>query len=148
MELDLQLGKAAPIALLREPLPLGSSLGKSLLGTGIKGVFSTVTSLPVARSNNVISVGSHSCLFNVAASSSRRAFWSDIFNLATLGARCVRFLDCKNSRTSLKGMAQLNRMSGRGEWMMDDTYISAYAQGIKLKGMKFFNSAEETSSKW
>ena len=45
-------------------------------------------------------------------------------------------------------MAQLNRMSGRGEWMMDDTYISAYAQGIKLKGMKFFNSAEETSSKW
>ena len=114
MELILQLGKAAPIALLREPLPLGSSLGKSLLGTGIEGVLTTVTSLPVARSKRVMSVGSHSCLVNVAASSSRRAFWSDIFNLATLGARCIRFLDCKNSRTSLKGMAQFNQKAGGG----------------------------------
>ena len=114
MELDLQLGKAAPIALLREPLPLGSSFGKSLLGTGIEGIFSTVTSLPVARSKTVMSVGSHSCFLNVAASSSRRAFWSDIFNLATLGARCIRFLDCRNSRTSLKGMAQLKRVRGGG----------------------------------
>ena len=114
MELDLQLGKAAPIALLREPLPLGSSFGKSLLGTGIEGIFSTVTSLPVARSKKVMSVGSHSCFLNVAASSSRRAFWSDIFNLATLGARCIRFLDCRNSRTSLKGMAQLKRVRGGG----------------------------------
>ena len=114
MELILQVGKAAPIALFREPLPRGSSLGKSLLGTGIEGVLSTETSLPVARSNNVMSVGSHSCLVNVAASSSRRAFWSDIFNLATLGARCVKFLDCKNSRTSLKGMARFNPMNGGG----------------------------------
>ena len=64
MELDLQLGKAAPIALLREPLPLGSSFGKSLLGTGIEGVFSTVTSLPVARSKTVMSVGSHFHVFS------------------------------------------------------------------------------------
>ena len=87
MELDLQFGKAAPIALLREPLPLGSSFGKSLLGTGIEGVFSTVTSLPVARSNKVMSVGSHSCFLNVAASSSRRAFWSDIFKSGHAGRK-------------------------------------------------------------
>ena len=124
MELILQLGKAAPIARLREPLPLGSSLGKSLLGTGIIGVVSTGSSLPVARRSNVISVGSHSCLVNVAASISRRAFWSNIFSLATLGARCIRFFDCKNSRTSLKGMAQYNHIDGGDGWMKDDTYIS------------------------
>ena len=148
MELDLQLGKAAPIALLREPLPLGSSFGKSLLGTGIEGIFSTVTSLPVARSKTVMSVGSHSCFLNVAASSSRRAFWSDIFNLATLGARCIRFLDCRNSRTSLKGMAQLKRVrGGGGERMMDDTYISGYVQGIVRMDVKFFNLVGDTSKR-
>ena len=149
MELDLQLGKAAPIALLREPLPLGSSFGKSLLGTGIEGIFSTVTSLPVARSNKVMSVGSHSCFLNVSASSSRRAFWSDIFNLAKLGARCIRFLDCRNSRTSRKGMAQLKRVRGGGgcERMMDDTYISGYVQGIVRMDVKFFNLVGDTSKR-
>ena len=37
MELILQLGMAAPIALFKEPLPRGSSFGKSLQ-TGIEGV--------------------------------------------------------------------------------------------------------------
>ena len=80
--------------------------GVPVLGsTGIKGVLSTGVSLPVARSSSEMSVGSQSCLVNVAASTSRRAFWSNIFSLATLGARCIKFLDCKNSRTSLNGMA-------------------------------------------
>ena len=93
-----------------------------------------------------MSVGSHSCFLNVAASSSRRAFWSDIFNLATLGARCIRFLDCRNSRTSLKGMAQLKRVRGGGcERMMDDTYTSGYVQGIVRMDVKFFNLVGDTS---
>ena len=112
MELILQLGMAAPIALFKEPLPRGSSFGKSLLGTGIEGVLSTGVSLPVARSNNEISVGSQSCLVNVAASTSRRAFWSGIFSLATLGARCIKFFDSKNSRTSLNGMTQVEGVQG------------------------------------
>ena len=91
-----------------------------------------------------MSVGSHSCLVNVAASSSRRAFWSDIFNLATLGARCIRFLDCKNSRTSLKGMAQFNQKAGGGS-MMDDTYVYVYRSVTVRKDVIFLNSAEETS---
>ena len=79
-----------------------------------------------------MSVGSHSCLVNVAASISRRAFWSNIFNLATLGARCVRSFDCKNSRTSLKGMARYDQISGRGGWMKDDTYISVREVNEKM----------------
>ena len=105
MDSCLLLGMAAPIALFTDPLVRGSILGKSLRGVGPEFDWMGVSSTPMACDSKTMSVGGQSCCRSNAASMSNKAVRSKIFSLAKLGARCTKFLDSKNSRTSLKGMS-------------------------------------------
>ena len=105
MDSSLQLGMAAPIARFTDPLVRGSILGKSLLGMGSGACLGGMSSTPMACNSKTMSVGCHSCCRSNAASMSNNAVRSKIFSLAKLGDKCTKFLDSKNSKTSLNGMA-------------------------------------------
>ena len=96
------------MALFTDPLVRGSILGKSLRGVGPEFGWIGVSSTPMACKSKTMSVGCQSCCRSNAASMSNKAVRSKIFSLAKLGDRCTKFLDSKNSRTSLKGMAERN----------------------------------------
>ena len=106
MDSCLLLGMAAPIARFTDPLVRGLILGKSLRGIGPEFGGLGVSSTPMACNSKTMSVGCQSCCRSNAASMSNKAVRSKIFSLAKLGERCTKFLDSKNSRTSLKGMAK------------------------------------------
>ena len=98
MDSTLLLGMAAPSALSTDPLVRGSILGKSLLGVRVDIGLVGVSSTPVACKSKMMSLGCHSCWRSNAASISNKA--------CRLGDKCPRFLDSKNSKTSLKGIAR------------------------------------------
>ena len=116
MDSVLLLGMAAPIALFTDPLVRGSILGKSLLGIGSVIGLVGMSSTPMACKSKMISLGCQLCCRSNAASSSNNAVRLKIFSLAKLGERCTRFLDSKNSKTSLNGMAGKGRWEKVGEW--------------------------------
>ena len=64
-----------------------------------------MSSTPVACNSKMMSLGCHSCWRSNAASISNKAVRLKNFNLAKLGDKCTRFLDSKNSKTSLNGIA-------------------------------------------
>ena len=120
MDSILLLGMAAPSALLTDPLVRGSILGKSLLGVGSVTGLVGVSSTPVACKSKMMSLGRQPCWRSSAASISNNAVRLKIFSLAKLGERYTRFLDSKNSKTSLNGIVKRKEGGWVGmmsEWM-------------------------------
>ena len=115
------------MALFTDPLVRGSILGKSLRGVGSELGLVGMSSTPMACKSKTISVGCQSCCRSNAASMSNNAVRSKIFSLAKLGDRCTKFLYSKNSRTSLKGMAERNNVVGEvkdwEKWMIEMTHM-------------------------